>query len=140
MVYTACRRSEISASPSPAAARRSRSEGVPRNQPAALAFHPGEGVGVKRFFFHLLKGRETVIDDAGTRLADLGAVVSEAERIAVRIIASEDVSAREWTRWKLDVKDEDGTRLFFFPFDEVSLHDVAEAKASAQQPGSAKSA
>ena len=110
------------------------------NSSATLAFDPVKGVGVKRFFFHLLKGRETVIDDAGTRLADLGAVVSEAQRIAVRIIVSEDVPAREWTRWKLDVKDEDGTRLFFFPFDEVSLHDVAEAKASAQRPGSAKSA
>jgi hypothetical protein len=84
---------------------------------------------VKRFFFHLLKGRETVTDDAGTRLSDLAAVVNEAQKIAVRIIASEDVPAQEWTRWKLDVKDEDGTRLFFFPFDEVSVHDVAEAKA-----------
>jgi len=96
---------------------------------------------VKRFFFHLLKGRETVIDDAGMRLSDLAAVVSEAQRIAVRIIVSEDVPAREWTQWKLDVKDEDGTRLFFFPFDEVSVHEIAEAKALLQPPGSsAKSA
>jgi hypothetical protein len=95
-------------------------------------------VSVKRFFFHLLKGLETVIDPTGTPLSGLDAVVSEAQRIAVRVIASEDVPAGEWTRWKLDVKDEDGTRLFFFPFDEVSLHDVAEAKASLQQPGAAK--
>jgi hypothetical protein len=95
-----------------------------------------KGVSVKRFFFHLLKGRETIIDEAGTPLADLGAVVSEAQRIAVSIIAAENVSAKEWTRWKLDVKDEDGTRLFFFPFDEVSLHDVAEAKASPNRRGS----
>jgi len=99
-----------------------------------------KGVSVKRFFFHLLKGRETVIDEAGTRLPDLAAVVSEAQRIAVRTIASEDVPAKEWTRWKLDVKDEDGTRLFFFPFEEVSVHDVAEAKASFQQSRSAKPA
>ena len=93
---------------------------------------------MKRFFFHLLKGPETIIDDAGTRLSDLEAVVSEAQKIAVRIIAAEDVPAREWTGWKLDVKDEEGTRLFFFPFDEVSLHDVAEAKALLQQPGVAR--
>jgi hypothetical protein len=99
-----------------------------------------KGVGVKRFFFHLLKGRETVIDEAGTRLPDLAAVVSEAQRIAVRTIVLEDVPAKEWTRWKLDVKDEDGTRLFFFPFEEVSLHDVTEAKASLPQPGSTRSA
>ena len=89
---------------------------------------------MKRFFFHLLKGRETVVDDAGTRLPDLEAVVSEAQRVAVRIIVSEDVPAAEWTQWQLDVKDDDGTRLFFFPFEEVNVHDVAEAKA--MQPGS----
>ena len=96
-----------------------------------------KGVSVKRFFFHLLKGRETVIDDTGTRLPDLEAVVNEAQRIAVHVIASEDVPAREWTQWKLDVKDEDGTRLFFFPFEEVSVHDIAEAKATLQKSSSA---
>jgi hypothetical protein len=99
-----------------------------------------KGVSVKRFFFHLVKGREIVIDEAGTRLPDLAAVVSEAQRIAVRTIVSEDVPAREWTRWRLDVKDEDGTRLFFFPFEEVSVHDVTEAKASLEQSRPAKPA
>ena len=84
---------------------------------------------MKRFFFHLLKGRETVRDTTGVELPDLGAVVSEAQRIAVHMIVSGDVPARDWTQWKLDVVDDDGTRLFFFPFDEVSVHDVAEAKA-----------
>ncbi len=95
---------------------------------------------MKRFFFHLLKGRETVLDETGTRLPDLEAVVREAQRLAVHAIASEDVPAREWVSWKLDVKDEDGTRLFFFPFDEVSLHDVAEAKALPQRGSTARSA
>ena len=76
------------------------------------------------------------MDNAGRRLSDLAAVVSEAQRVAVHIIVSEDVPAREWTHWKLDVKDEDGTRLFFFPFDEVSVHDVTEAKALLQKRGS----
>ena len=96
-----------------------------------------KGVSVKRFFFHLMKGRETVIDDTGTRLPDLEAVVRDAQTIAVRIIVSEDVPAREWTLWKLDVKDEDGTRLFFFPFEEVSVHEIAEAKALLQRSASA---
>ena len=80
------------------------------------------------------------MDEAGTRLSDLEAVVSEAQRIAVHIIASEEVPAREWTQWRLDVKDEDGTRLFFFPFDEVSVHEVAEAKALRQKGLTSKSA
>jgi hypothetical protein len=83
-----------------------------------------------------MKGRETVMDDVGAWLPDLEAVVSEAQRIAVHLIVSEDVPAREWVGWKLDVKDEDGTRLFFFPFEEVSVHDVAEAKASFGQRNS----
>ena len=91
---------------------------------------------MKRFYFHFLKGRETVIDEVGAQLPDLEAVVREAQRIAVGIIIAEDVSAREWTQWRLDVKDEEGTRLFFFPFDEVSIHDVAEAKAARQKSGS----
>ena len=96
---------------------------------------------MKRFFFHVRKGPETLTDVTGTALADLEAVVSEAQKLAIRIIASEDVPAREWTGWKLDVKDEEGTRLFFFPFEEVDLHDVAQAKALLQQPGpSARSA
>ena len=90
---------------------------------------------MKRFFFHLVKDRETIRDSTGVELSDLGAVVSEAQRIAVHTIASEDVPAKEWTLWKLDVVDDDGTRLFFFPFDEVSVHDVAEAKALLQQRG-----
>lgn len=91
---------------------------------------------MKRFFFHLRKGPETLTDHAGKRLPDLEAVVSEAQRIAVHVIASENVPAREWTAWKLDVKDEEGTRLFFFPFEEVDVHDIARAKALLQQPGS----
>ena len=90
---------------------------------------------MRRFFFHLRKGTEILTDNDGTRLTDLEAVVREAQRIAVHIIASEDVPAREWTGWKLDVKDEDGTRLFFFPFEEVDVHDIAHAKALIQQPG-----
>jgi hypothetical protein len=112
-----------------------------RNCPAALAFHlRHRDVSVRRFFFHFLKGSETVIDEAGARLPDLEAVVAEAQRIAVHIIVSEDVPAREWTQWRLDVKDEDGTRLFFFPFDEVTVHEVAEAKALPQKGLTSKSA
>lgn len=95
---------------------------------------------MRQFFFHFLNGGEAVIDEAGARLSDLEAVVAEAQRIAVHIIVSEDVPAREWTQWRLDVKDEDGTRLFFFPFDEVSVHDVAEAKALLQHGLTSKSA
>jgi len=92
-------------------------------------------VDVRRYFFHLLKGDETVIDEVGARLPDLGAVVRQAQKVAVQTIISRDASAREWTSWKLDVKDEDGTRLFFFPFDEVSVHDVAEAQAQVERSG-----
>jgi hypothetical protein len=60
-------------------------------------------------------------------------VVREAQRIAVQTIISEDAPAREWTLWKLDVKDDEGTRLFFFPFDEVSVHDLAEAQAQIER-------
>jgi hypothetical protein len=98
------------------------------------------GVDVRRYFFHLLKGQETVVDEIGARLSDLGAVVRQAQSVAVQTIISEDVSAREWTLWKLDVKDEDGTRLFFFPFDEVSVHDVAEAQAQLEKSAPSKSA
>ena len=118
--------------PPEAAGRGRLLRGEIRNPSTALAFTLARSVSVKRFFFHLRKARETLTDDTGTRLTDLEAVVTEAQRIAVRIIVSEDVPAREWTQWKLDVKDEDGTRLFFFPFEEVSLHDVTEAKALLQ--------
>jgi hypothetical protein len=63
----------------------------------------------------------------------LGAVVSAAERIAVQVIVADGASALEWTQWKLDVKDEEGTRLFFYPFEEVSLHHVSEAGAGIRQ-------
>lgn len=105
--------------------------------PHHLRSTAAKGAGVRRFFFHLSKGRETVIDDVGTRLSDLEAVVREAQRVAVRVIVSEDVPAKDWTHWKLDVKDEDGTRLFFFPFDEVSVHEISEARAAVQPPSAA---
>ncbi len=84
---------------------------------------------MRRYFFHLLKGHDRVADDIGARLPDLEAVVREAQRIAMETIISEGAPAREWMMWKLDVKDDEGTRLFFFPFDEVSLYDLAEARA-----------
>jgi hypothetical protein len=84
---------------------------------------------VKRFFFHVVKSREVIEDTVGRRLPDLGAVVEEAERVAVSAIISDGTLPREWTAWKLDVKDEDGTRIFFYPFEEVSLHFISEAKA-----------
>jgi hypothetical protein len=84
---------------------------------------------VKRYFFHVVKGIEAIEDAVGKRLPDLGAVVAEAERVAVQVIVSQAASPREWTHWKLDVKDDEGTRIFFYPFDEVSLHHVSEARA-----------
>ena len=74
-------------------------------------------------------------DTVGRRLRDLSAVVRHAERRAVEVIVTDDISARDWTHWKLDVKDEEGTRLFFYPFEEVTLHHVSEARASLQRKG-----
>jgi len=87
---------------------------------------------LKRFYFHVVKGREVIEDTVGRRLRDLGAVVSEAEKVAVHVIIVDGALPREWINWKLDVKDEDGTRLFFYPFDEVSVHDVSQARAALQ--------
>jgi hypothetical protein len=72
---------------------------------------------VRRYFFHVVKGHQVIEDAAGKRLRDLGAVVRQAERLAVQIIVADDSSPRDWTHWKLDVIDDEGTRLFFYPFD-----------------------
>jgi hypothetical protein len=90
---------------------------------------------LKRFFFHVVKDDTTVVDEMGKRLPDLGAVVAAAEQLALRVIISEGARPEEWTHWKLDVKDDDGTRLFFYPFDEVSVHELSEAASRTRGSG-----
>jgi hypothetical protein len=89
---------------------------------------------LRRYFFHLVKRDETVPDTRGSRHADLGSVVSEAERIAIKAIRADRVSPREWSEWKIDVQDDDGTRLFFFPFEEIDLQEKTESGSFSAPP------
>ena len=79
---------------------------------------------MKRYFFHIQIGHHVVLDGVGAALPDLAAAIDEAERIAVDTMTTLD---RDWSGCAIEVKDEEGERLFAFPFTGVHWYGRAAA-------------
>ena len=73
---------------------------------------------MKRYHFHLFDGQTYRWDHEGVLLADLAAVVAEAEARA-RSAMSSGANLQDWSRWKIDVRGHDDITIFHYPFDEV---------------------
>ena len=74
-----------------------------------------------RCFFHLVNGREAILDEAGIEVADLETAKAEASR-AIRELRRESGGAwDEWSGWRLDIVCPEGSLLYSIGLD-VTLH------------------
>ena len=73
-----------------------------------------------RCFFHLVNGREAILDEAGIEVADLETAKTEASR-AIRELLQEGGASDEWSGWRLDIVCPEGSLLYSIGLD-VTLH------------------
>jgi hypothetical protein len=73
-----------------------------------------------RCFFHLVNGREAILDEAGIEVADLETAKTEASR-AIRELRQEGGASDEWSGWRLDIVCPEGSLLYSIGLD-VTLH------------------
>ncbi len=73
-----------------------------------------------RCFFHLVNGREAILDEAGIEVADLETAKTEASR-AIRELRQEGGAPDEWSGWRLDIVCPEGSLLYSIGLD-VTLH------------------
>jgi hypothetical protein len=73
---------------------------------------------MKRYHFHIFDGQTYTWDTEGILLADLAAVVAEAELRARSAMAARP-GPQDWSKWKIDVRGQDDITIFHYPFEEV---------------------
>jgi hypothetical protein len=74
-----------------------------------------------RCFFHLVNGREAIMDEAGIEVADLDMAKAQAMR-AIRELRQEGSGTMdEWSGWRLDIVCPEGSLLCSIGLDMV-LH------------------
>jgi hypothetical protein len=73
---------------------------------------------MRRYHFHVFDGQTYSFDSIGMMLADLAAVVAEAESRA-RLVVRTHPHVPAWTKWKIDVRGEDDITIFHYPFEEL---------------------
>jgi hypothetical protein len=79
---------------------------------------------VIRYHFHLFDGEKYQWDAEGILLADLAAVVTEAETRARLIMSTR--SEGQWCKWMVDVRGNDNITLFHYPFEEIAKSMLGE--------------
>jgi hypothetical protein len=73
-----------------------------------------------RCFFHLVGAYDTLLDEDGVEVADMGQLRAHAQK-AVEELRSEDLSAaRDWKGWRLEVTNTSGAVLLTINLDPVS--------------------
>ena len=73
-----------------------------------------------RCFFHLVNGREAILDEAGIEVADLETAKTEASR-AIRELRQEGGASDEWSGWRLDIVCPEGSLLYSIGLDVTLL-------------------
>ena len=74
---------------------------------------------MKRFFFHLKKGDELILDDDGTELPDIAAAMLEALLAARELLADAIQAGEQKVAEALVIADEAGRTLEVLPLIEV---------------------
>jgi hypothetical protein len=84
-----------------------------RNYGIGLSFcKEAEGFAMQRYYFHVHTGERLVRDVAGMLLPDLASALAAARKAAQR-----GKNAKQgWSRWRIEVADNDGSTLFVYPF------------------------
>jgi hypothetical protein len=67
---------------------------------------------MQRYYFHLHTGERLVRDVTGMLLPDLASALAAARKAAQR----GKKAKQNWSRWRIEVADDDGATLFVYPF------------------------
>ena len=76
-----------------------------------------------RYFFHLTETGCEVIDEEGREFAGLDEVLAAAIGDARSVIAAEALKGKLPLRSRIEVEDEQGSRVLVLPFDQAVLFD-----------------
>jgi hypothetical protein len=74
-----------------------------------------------RCFFHLVNGREAILDEAGIEVADLETAKLQALKAITELRQEVDGANDEWNGWRLDIECPAGSVLYSIGLDVV-LH------------------
>ena len=84
---------------------------------------------MRQFFFHLVDGNDRLLDDEGSWLPDVGAVVAKALQEARCMIAADIMASGVLeTRYRIDVEDSDGSVIH-----RLAFADAVQRSACAPQ-------
>ncbi len=74
---------------------------------------------MKRYFFQIANGMSVSPDQIGIVLLDLPAALGTAREAMLALKASSDHLQGDWSRWSMEVRDENDTKVVLLPFSEV---------------------
>jgi hypothetical protein len=74
-----------------------------------------------RCYFHLVNGREIILDDTGVEVPDLETAKAEAQKAIGELRQEYDGAIENWAGWRLDIVGPEGTLLSSYPLTKA-LH------------------
>ena len=74
-----------------------------------------------KYYFNLVNGNETIIDEEGIEVRDLDQALVQAMKAIEELRAEEGAEAEAWENWSLEVTDSSGTVLLSLALSR-SLH------------------
>ena len=72
-------------------------------------------------FFHLVNGRETILDDTGLDVIDLEMAAAQARNAIGELRHANDGSGEDWSGWRLEIVCTEGSLLYSLDL-EPALH------------------
>ena len=79
-------------------------------------------------YFHLSNGKETVLDQEGIEVNNAEEAYTQAHEAVEEILGEDELEAKEWSGWHIQVTDVSGTLLY-----EIELK-LAETEATLGEP------
>jgi hypothetical protein len=74
-----------------------------------------------RCFFHLVNGREAILDDTGLDVIDLEMAAAQARNAIGELRHANDGSGEDWSGWRLEIVCTEGSLLYSLDL-EPALH------------------
>ena len=74
-----------------------------------------------RCFFHLVNGRETILDDTGLDVIDLEMAAAQARNAIGELRHANGGSGEDWSGWRLEIVCTEGSLLYSLDL-EPALH------------------
>jgi hypothetical protein len=89
-----------------------------------------EAATVKRYYFHLVDGHNTIRDRDGIDVADLAEACAETIETVYEFRRDHSATAPDWTNWQTEVTDASGAIALTLNLSDLACRQVEVADAS----------